>query len=240
MNGRLDLGREVVASLRECLGIDAAVSRVLPHRFSWSPGGREQSAWVSPALEHGDDAGFRVDLRTDVSLRLDGCPEAVEALPSRLPLATLCGVVRHPDDPDRLQLASTLRVRAVNRGRAVRLLAAAARLQLHEAFVLHRLGATPSREDRPEPGLGHGEPKVALPAATWSDVDDCAAALRDIPGARAVRMPGGVTASLPFGEGVERCLLELLAIAERPAVGQGIEVVLTLPGGRAASSTRWS
>ena len=122
-------------------------------------------------------------------------------------------------------------MRAVNRGRAVRLLAAAARLQLHEAFVLHRLGATPSREDRPEPGLGHGEPKVPLPAATWSDVDDCAAALRDIPGARAVRMPGGVTASLPFGEGVERCLLELLAIAERPAVGQGIEVVLTLPGG---------
>lgn len=231
MNGRAELGRCAVARVREDLDIDAAAHSEWSHGFTWCPFGWAQRAWAAPAFEDGDNPGWRVHLRTELSLRLDGSPAAVEALRSQLPLATLSGVVRDPEDPCRLQLASSLRVHPGNGGWAARLLAAAARLQLLEAFALDRLASTPPPGARlPGPGFGLGDSAPATSAETGPCIAECTAALREIPGARAVKTPDGLMASLPFGRGVERSLLELVAPARRPTLGPGISVVLTVPG----------
>jgi hypothetical protein len=232
MNGRANLGLSAVAGLRESLGVDIAEHPEGSQGFAWNPFGWSQRVWTAPALAEGDASSRTVHLRTELSLRLDGAQASLEALRSRLPLATLSGAVRDPDDPRRLQLASSLRVHPGNESWAVRLLACAARLQLLEAFLLDRLAATPPPGARlPEPGFGLGPGSAAEgPAETGPDVAEWAEALRGLPGARAVRTPGGLTASLPFREGREKGLLELVMQARRPALGPGLSVVLTLPG----------
>jgi hypothetical protein len=232
MNGCADVGERALAGLRECLGIEAAAPSESRHGFAWNPFGWVQRAWAAPALARGEDPGRSVHLRTELSLRLDGAPASIEALRSRLPLATLSGVVRNADDPCRVQLASSLFVHSGNEGWAVRLLTAAARLQLLEAFLLDRLASTPPPGARlPGPGFGLGLDRATETSAeTGPDVAECAAALRGLPGARAVRTPSGLSASLPFGERAEKGLLELVAQARRPALGPGLSVVLALPG----------
>lgn len=232
MNGRAELGPSAVARMRECLGIDAAAQSEWNHGFTWNPFGWVQHAWAAPALERGDDLGSRVHLRTELSLRLDGGKASIEAVRSQLPLATLAGVVRVAGDPRRLQLASSLRVHPGNHAWAVRLLVAAARLQLLEAFLLDRLAATPPPGARlPGPDFGlDADPALEMSADTGLEVAECAAVLRGLPGACAVKTPGGLTASLPFGGGAAKSLLELVAQARRPAVGPGLSMVLTVPG----------
>jgi hypothetical protein len=233
MSGRVDIGRSAVAALRDGLGIDDAGEHSDGAQgFAWNPFGWEQRVWAVPAFEGGDDPAASVHLRTELSLRLDGSTASMEALRFGLPLATLSGVVRSADDPGRLQLASSLRVRASNeKSWAVRLLAIAARLQLLEAFLLDRLASTPPPGARlPGPGFPGLEPATGISAEVGPDVAECAEALRALPGAHAVRIPGGLTASLPFGQGKEKGLLELVAQSRRPALGPGLSVVLTLPG----------
>jgi hypothetical protein len=228
MKGRAEIGRSVVCGLRENLGVDGAEHSEGTAGFAWNPFGWLQRAWAEPGPP--DEPRPRVHVRTELSLRLDAAVASVEALRSRLPLATLSGVVRDEDNPRRLQLASSLRVHAGNEAWAVRLLATAARLQLLEAFLLDRLAATPPPGARlPGPGFGP-VPATETTAETGLDLAECACALRGLPGARAVRTPHGLTASLPFGGGAEKGLLELVAEARRPALGQGLSVVLTLPG----------
>jgi hypothetical protein len=231
MNGRADLGRGAVAGLRDCLGIDAGEHSEGSHGFAWNPFGWEQRVWAAPALGSGDDPARSVHLRTELSLRLDGAAASTEALRSHLPLATLSGIVRDADDPRRLLLASSLRVHPGNESWAVRLLAIAARLQLLEAFLLDRLASTPPPGARlPGPGFAGLDSATGTSTETGPDVADCAEALQALPGARVVRTPCGLTASLPFGQGSEKSLLELVAQARRPALGPGLSVVLTLPG----------
>jgi hypothetical protein len=233
MSGRVDIGRSAVAALRDGLGIDDAGEHSDGAQgFAWNPFGWEQRVWAVPAFEGGDDPAASVHLRTELSLRLDGSTASMEALRFGLPLATLSGVVRSADDLGRLQLASSLRVRASNeKSWAVRLLAIAARLQLLEAFLLDRLASTPPPGARlPGPGFAGLDSATGISTETGPDVADCAAALQALPGARAARTPCGLTASLPFGQGSGKGLFELVAQARRPALGPGLSVVLTLPG----------
>jgi hypothetical protein len=228
MDGRADPGRSAICGLREILGVDGAEHSEGTEGFAWNPFGWVQRAWTAP--QPADGPVSKLHVRTELSLRLDGTKASMEALRSRLPHATLSGVVRDGNDPRRLQLASSLRVHPGNEARAVRLLAAAARLQLLEAFLLDRLAATPPPGAR-LPGAGFGlDAATETTAETGLDLADCAEALLRLPGARAVRTPCGLTASLPFGGGAEKGLMELAAEARRPALGQGLSMVLTLPG----------
>jgi hypothetical protein len=229
MNGRADLGRCAVAGVRECLGIDAAEHSEWSHGFSWLPSGREQRVWAAPAFEEGAAVGWRVHVRTGLSPRFDGSAALVEVLQSELPRATLSGVVRDADDPHRLQLASSLRVHRDNRGWALGVLEAAARLQVVEACRLDRLArsANPASE---EPAAGRdADESASRTSEAGPDVAECLEALRGLPGAHVVETRGGLMASLPFGE-AHRSLLELRASGQSPALGPGLSVVLTVPG----------
>lgn len=229
MNGRADLGRCAVAGVRERLGIDAAEHLEWSHGFSWRPSGREQRVWAVPAFEDGAPVGWRVHARTELSPRFGGSPALIEVLQSELPRATLSGVVRDAEEPHRLQLASSLHVHRDNRDWAVRVMETAARLQALEACRLDELTrpATPVTA-AVESGQAGAAAAEGAPEA-WPDVADCVAALRGVPGSHIVETREGLMASLPFGE-AHRSLLELRASAQRPALGPGLSVVLTLPG----------
>jgi hypothetical protein len=229
MNGRADLGRCAVAGVRECLGIDAAEHSEWSHGFSWRPSGREQRVWAVPAFEDGAPVGWRVHVRTGLSPRLDGSPALVEVLQSELPRATLSGVVRDAEEPRRLQLASSLRVHRDNRDWAVRVLETAARLQALEACRLDELARSAAPVPA-APGNGQGaDSSKGRAPEVWPGLAECGAALRGLAGSHVVETRGGLMASLPFGE-AHRSLLELRASAQRPALGPGLSVVLTLPG----------
>jgi hypothetical protein len=162
--------------------------------------------------------------------------------------------VRAAEDPRRLEIATTLHVQTLNQGWATDFLAHAARLQAAEAILLAHtsalLAAGASADvgecaDAAPVGVAEGWPaRGALvdvlhagPAPGEAPCDsrelrECAAMLGVVPHARWAATARGLNGVLSAEEawlGSGPSVLEMTARAERPGLGAGLHVSLTIP-----------
>ena len=246
-----DLGVEVVNRVRARPEWAHRRCAEWPRGFACSRCGLLQRIWSEPAAADEGRPAWRVEVRTRVLAGFDGSPAQYEALGAEMAQATLAALVRDPEDPTRLGLASTLHVRRGNARWAADLVAFVARMQAAEArrllgtSVLRDLGAEPdlAADAAPEMARGTEDDRVervsaapARPAGVWPAVDVRASVdfLSAQAGVHAISTPRGLMASFAWAEPPSRrrrVLLEVDTAAARPGLGRGLSVLL-VPAGR--------
>jgi hypothetical protein len=245
-----DLGVEVVNRVRARPEWAHRRCSEWPRGFACSRCGLLQRIWSEPAPADDGRPAWRLEVRTRVLAGFDGQPAQLEALAADMNRVTLAALVRDPEDPTRLGLASTVHVRRGNARWAAELVSFVAGTQAAEARRLLRtsalrgLGAEPDLAADAAPQAPHAteeDPleRVALPVrapGVWSEADLRASVdfLAEQPGVHAISTPRGLMASFGWAESParrRRVLLEVDTASVRPGLGRGVSVLL-VPAGR--------
>lgn len=235
-----DLGADVVNELRESREFGSASTRARSRGFVCQPLGVVQEVWSDqPVFDWGVPA-WRVHVRTHVLKGFGGLPLQMDSLSNEMSRSSLSAVVRNPEDPTRLQLASTLHVCTANREWAPHLLRLILSRQLAEARHLGhmtRLGETGLAADLPDAAGREFDPvgPETFTDANPADVADLSQTLdvlHSVWQLHAVKTPRGVTASVPCPDpslGDARVLIEIEA-KSHSRLGLGLSVSLNVPG----------
>jgi hypothetical protein len=242
-----DPGEALMADTIERLGQPADAIARWNRGLTWHPAGLSQHIWAAPIDPESAQPVWRVHIVTWCLKGVTGTPAQMTALAAELGETTLGALVRKPGHASRLGFAASLTAAPDHESWTGSVVAAIARLHVHDAIRLtssSRLTATGvTREraaDRP------GAPPSVQPAAPPDPVDrdllpappldalpypELAVMLRGLPGTRAVATHSSVTATLPLtgGDRREQVILLELRPARRPHIGSGLSLSLRLP-----------
>lgn len=236
-----DIGNEALKALRCSLDVEAGCAA--EDAVCWSYRGVPQRAWAAP-IAGAYRPTWRLHLETAALEKFSGSLAELQALSDEVTPPSLAAIVRSSDRPSGLDLVTTLDMHEGNFAWAIRVLAAAARVQAAEARRLASpsgwvvaAGLRPASElqlewpDEFQPAVeaSFRESPAPIGESPWTaqETSDGIEALKATTPALVVEIPTGISATFP---GKTWSFLEVTCDADRPPLGKGLLVVLTTPG----------
>jgi hypothetical protein len=107
-SGSPDLGRLFLDKILEKMMIDEEWSVREPHRIEWWPHELRQSIWVDAPFDDEGMTIWRVHCRTDLIRGFGGTQEEQLLVMDKAMYLTLSGFARSPEDPSKVQTASSI------------------------------------------------------------------------------------------------------------------------------------
>lgn len=241
----MDVGLRIVQDLYQTMQVDAEWSVRTERGFTWWAKDHAQRVWADPPEESDGIRVSRLHARTDLVTGFEPRPENLALLAVGAMRGTVAGVVRHPERPDRLQLATSVYAHAQNREWTGLLFSVAVPLQATEAHLqgpplAMRLGAEVAATDHPASGRRPHHDQMLdlledciLPAGTgpslWPglEMQRVLDLLQQGPGVLATGDAGALTAEFPFRG--RTALLRVITDQRHPLLGNGLLLLLSLP-----------
>jgi hypothetical protein len=246
MTGYGDVGEEVIGRLAGRLACEPHQLTLWRRGLTWYPGGLTQHIWAEPADQNAVSGNWRVQMRTWCLKRVvTSSQETANALAAELPQNAIGALIRKPGSPSRFGLGVSISMGADRVEWTSRLMAALARVQLHDALRLtgsEAVLASGAVADVATDRLSEGSASVPVPPPLDADVlpplalevlpfSDLATALRVHDGVRAIATHSGVTASFPWtaSAGPNELIVFELRIVNRRPFGDGVWASMALP-----------
>jgi hypothetical protein len=103
----MDIGLEAIDYVRECLPVSEGNAALGKRGFEWWSGRLRQRVWTEDAAEDEGMTVWRLHCRTDLVKGFEGTEAQMAVLGELMDNVTLSALIRDPQDPGRLQLASS-------------------------------------------------------------------------------------------------------------------------------------
>jgi hypothetical protein len=243
-----DVGLEVVHFIYDRMKIDREWSIWHERGFTWWGHRLAQHIWADPCIEDDGYVISRVHARTDLLDDFTDSDESVVRLMQLTPVITsLSGLVRVPNYPSSIQLASNVYVHAETKDWLGCVLAEAAIIQADWAHqdvekLAQAVKARPAYSEHPMSGprsvrdeILDVPSRLLIPEgrenSRYQD-EEMLAALEMLQGRPCVLASGdrnGFSAEFPFGPFTS--LLQVQAKKPHPILGNGLHMMLQLPDG---------
>ncbi len=240
----VDHGIDTVRYVYEIMMIDPEWSVWDGRGFTWWGEGLAQQVWAEPSFTDRGISLWRLNARTDIVRGLQDSTERRHRLAALAAFSTMSGWILNPDDPSRLQSASSVFVHEQNWAWLERLFALVVAVQATEAHIeapllSEILGGEPDCTGHPLSGM-RNEPDDMLNVidqlvrlhggfpCTWTgaEMEVLARMLEGGSSVLADSGPTGATAEFPFGP--DTSLLEVRPECHK-RLGNGVLLTLKLP-----------
>jgi hypothetical protein len=244
-----DIGLQVTKALFRTLAVDRQWSHPIERGFRWWAGPLAQQVWAEPCFEAEGQHIARIHIRTDFLANIPATPQALGQLGLLMRFAGFSGLLYHPDQPGRYQLASSLYVNEPSREWWTHVTSLVASCQVAEAHVMAEesarlLGGRPDYTNHPSAG-----PRQTLAPVTETlravaaeggrpslyRGEDMLAALDMLAGSTYQATGGEDRLVVEFPFGTQTSLLVADGTEANPRVGNGLLMRLTLPLGAVAT-----
>jgi hypothetical protein len=240
-----DLGLSIVEDIRQIMQVDDKWSVNIHRGFTWWSNQFAQHIWSDEGFDDDGFEIFRINIRTDVFKGFQATEKQLALLGVYMRFATMSGFVHNPEDPSRIQLATSIFAHKQTGDWVKSVLACAAPIQAIEATVMaENLGnvidVDPDYSSHPKSGMRHEAddmlnfiehivaPLGQLPS---NFIGDEMVQIKDmLDGPPCVMVSGdenGLTAEFPFPDGTS--LLTIDTSQKNPRLGNGCLILLKLP-----------
>jgi hypothetical protein len=240
-----DIGLDVVRFVYQMMQIDDEWAVWSDRGFTWWASSLTQHVWAEPCFEEEGFTVARVHVRTDLLDDFAGTDAQLLQLMELSYFATLSGLVRHPEQPSRIQLASSIYAHSDTADWLQRVLVWVAAIQNVEAHAVaanlaKSTGARLAVSKHPSSGArlvpddmlnlvrGRVVPDGQQPALyAGEELLDTLAFFQSPPCVLATGSENGLSAEFPFGDFTS--LLQMKTRETNPWLGNGLLALLSVP-----------
>jgi hypothetical protein len=241
-----DVGLDVVRFVYQMMQIEAEWAVWSDRGFTWWASSLAQHVWAEPCFEEEGFTVARVHVRTDLLNNFADTDARLLQLMELSYFATLGGLVRHPEEPSSIQLASSIYAHSDTADWLQQVLGWVAAIQNAEAHAVavdlaKSTGARLAVSKHPSSGArlvpddllnlirARVVPDGQHPSLyAGEDLLDTLAFFQNPPCVLATGSDNALRAEFPFGDFTS--LLQMETRAENPWLGNGLLALLSVPG----------